>query len=229
MIIGGVHGSEAAGVQVVDMLLDLLRNASAPPAFSLIVVPALFPENVAKGKRKTSKKSVDPNRQMPAIGSSPGTQDSEGRPIEAENLVLLDLIERFHPERIASVHGNAHANMASITSDPRPGNEAADKDLALDMARQAKAGGARVPGNKLGTKQESATYPTSTAPGGHEKGVTFGEYGSHQAGSRPAMNVILIETSGNATVEKTGRKRRAARKIELESFATVLRDVFLKP
>jgi hypothetical protein len=119
--------------------------------------------------------------------------------------------------------------MASITSDPRPGKEPADQQLALDMAKAAAAGGARVPGNKLGTKQETATYPTATAPGGHDKGVTFGDYGSHAAGARPAMNVITIETQGNATIDKTKKKNRAARKVELESFATVLRDVFLKP
>ena len=230
MIIGGVHGSEAAGVQVVDMLLDLLRKAAAPPAFNLIVVPVLFPENLAKGFRKTSKTSVDPNRQMPAVGDAPGTKDSENRPIEPENLVLLDLIERFHPERIASVHGNAHAGMASVTSDPRPGQEPADNKLALDMAKSATAGHARVPGNQLGTAGETATYPTSSAPGGHEKGVTFGNYGSHAAKTRPAMNVVLIETEGNNTVAGTKKgKARTDRKIELESFATVLRDIFLKP
>jgi hypothetical protein len=227
MIIGGVHGSEASGAQVVNIVLDMLRAASSPPAYSLILVPALFPENVASGNRVTPG-NVDPNRQMPAVGAQPGKNDSEGRPIEAENLVLLDLVERFQPERIATVHGNQHAGMASITSDPRPGQEPADKQLALHMAKAAAAGGARVPGNKLGTPQETATYPTSTAPGGHDKGVTFGEYGSHATATRPAMNVILIETQGNATIEKTAKKKRAKRKIELESFATVLRDVFLK-
>lgn len=228
MIIGGVHGTEASGVQVVNIVLDMLRAASSPPAYSLIVVPALFPENVASGDRVTPG-NVDPNRQMPAVGAQPAKVDSKSRPIEPENLVLLDLIERFQPERIASVHGNAHAGMASITSDPRPGQEPADKQLALDMAKAAEAGGARVPGNKLGTKKETATYPTDTAPGGHDKGVTFGEYGSHATATRPAMNVILIETQGNATIEKTKKKARAARKVELESLATVLRDVFLKP
>ena len=228
MIIGGVHGSEQAGVQVVNIVLDLLRAASAPPAYT----PDRRAGLVSGECRQRRSRHAWTRRSQPADARRrrpPGKVDSEGRPIEAENLVLLDLIERFQPERIASVHGNAHAGMASITSDPRPGQEPADKQLALDMAKAAAAGGARVPGNKLGTKQETATYPTATAPGGHDKGVTFGDYGSHAAGARPAMNVITIETQGNATIEKTKKKNRAARKVELESFATVLRDVFLKP
>lgn len=233
MIIGGVHGSEAAGVEVVNMLLAQLRRPGARmPLFSVIVVPVLFTENLAHHRRVTPG-HVDPNRQMPAVGSTPGTTDSEGRPIEPENLVLLDLIERFRPERIASAHGHSpprpgHTDMPSITDDPRPGHEAEDDRLALDMARGASSvpGGARVPGNRLGTPDETSRYPTSSAA--HQPGVSFGEYGSHPAGSRPAMNVVTIETFDNYTSAQAGNATsRGARRVELESIATVLNDIFL--
>ena len=235
MIIGGVHGTEAAGVEVVNILLERMRAPNAPmPYYSVIIVPVLFPENLARHRRKTPGRR-DPNRQMPAVGATPGTTDTQGDPIEPENLVLLDLIERFHPERIASSHGHSPprpggADMPSITSDPRPGHASEDEALALSMARRASSmpGGARVPGNRLGTSHETARYPTSSAP--HEPGVTFGEYASHAAGTRPAMNVITIETYANYTSSSRGSERaRRARRVELESIATVLRDIFLGP
>jgi hypothetical protein len=230
MIIGGVHGTEQAGVEVVNRLLDQMRAPGAPqPVFSVIVVPSLFPENVAAGQRKTPG-HPDPNRQMPAVGTAPGTTDSLGRTIEPENLVLLDLIERFQPERIASVHGHSPprpggADMPSITDDPRPGQETADDALTLAMAQRADALGVRVPGNRLGTKKQTTRYPTSSAP--HERGVTFGEYGSHATPTRPAMNVITIETYGNVTSDRA--RHGAARARELEGLATVLHDIFLAP
>lgn len=230
MIIGGVHGTERAGVEVVNRLLDQMRAPGAPqPVFSVIVVPSLFPENVAAGRRATPHQP-DPNREMPAVGATPGTTDSLGRPIEPENLVLLDLIERFQPERIASVHGHSPprrggADMPSITDDPRPGHEAEDDALTLAMAQRAHALGVRVPGNWLGTGRQTTRYPTSTAP--HQPGVSFGEYGSHATPTRPAMNVITIETYGNVTSDRA--RRGAARARELEGLATVLRDIFLAP
>ncbi|MBP2326506.1 hypothetical protein JOF56_006891 [Kibdelosporangium banguiense] len=237
MVIGGVHGTEAAGVEVANMLLERLRRPGAPmPLLSVIVVPVLFPENLAAHQRKTPG-HVDPNRQMPALGASPGAVDSEGRPVEAGNRILLDLIERFRPERIASCHGHgatgphqrdtppSSAGEPSITSDPRPGHETEDDKLALDMARRASSvpGGARVPGNRLGERTETARYPTSSAP--HDPGVSFGAYGSHAAGARPAMNVITIETFGNATSAEA--RDPAARRVELQSLATVLDEIFL--
>ncbi|WP_267221384.1 eCIS core domain-containing protein [Dyella silvae] len=225
MIIGGVHGDETAGVDVVNRLLaQMTAPGAATPFYSVIIVPKLFGTNVDAKRRKTPGEA-DPNRQMPKLGAGVDpakNQDSEGRTIEPENLVLLDLIERFQPERIASVHGHGKKGpgAASITSDPRPGKDADDNALALKMAHEAKSLGARVPGNKLGTKGETATYPTDKSP--HEKGVSFGSYASHATTTRPAMNAILIETPG-----KPVGKLTAARTVELEALATVLRDIFL--
>jgi uncharacterized protein DUF4157 len=222
MIIAGVHGSELGGVEVVERLLAKMRAPNAPmPFFSVIVIPQVFPRNVAAARRKTTDTTPDPNRQMPAVGATPGTTTSLGGPMERENQILLDIVGRFQPERLASVHGTTKRSLAGVTSDPRPGRAAEDDALSLAMARRAAAGGTRVPGNKLGTPQETVRYPTSTEP--HEAGVTFGQYGSQAAASRPAMNMILIETSGNERSTAPGD----ARGLELESLASVLRDIFL--
>ncbi|WP_409463889.1 DUF4157 domain-containing protein [Amycolatopsis sp. GA6-003] len=245
MIVGGVHGSEAAGVQVVEMLLRILRTPDAQgnprvPAFSVIVVPTLFPANYAVRSRQ-SPGGIDPNRNLPQRGQTVGAVpvdrrnrplDARNRPILPENLVLLDLVDRFRPERIAMVHGVAGGPNAGVSTDPRPGHdrpagpdtpEGDDLALAREMGSRAIAGGARAPLNERG----SVTYPTQSVP--HQEGVTFGMYGSSAAGSRPAMNVVLIETLGNTRSDEIRNSDAAGkRRIELQSFADVLRDVFLE-
>lgn len=241
MIIGGVHGSERGGVEVVNHLLEIMRGPMAQmPYYSVIIVPSLFPDNVASGSRETPVKgAVDPNRQFPKVGSDAEfnadkncTVDSTGkRCVEDSNLVLMDLVDRFKPERLASVHGHSNLDEStmnelggpSITTDPRPGNEAEDEALALEMAKKADDLKVRVPGNKLGKKDQHVRYPNKTAKRSTE-GITFGNWGSHATPTRPAMNMILIETYGNATGK--GNKKRQT---ELESLASVLRDIFLAP
>ena len=264
LIIGGVHGSEPGGVEVVNDLLDLLRAPNAPmPFFSIIIVPELFSANVhssrplserrtsggttqklVKGKAKDVD-TPDPNRQFPAVGADAsfnavlGCQvDSENRCIEPENIVLMDLINRFQPERVANVHGHSvpkndaqlkKEGGPSITTDPRPGHEKEDDALTLKMAKEADKLGVRVPGNFLGTKDERTRYPTGTAPKMSE-GITFGNWGSHDTPTRPAMNIVLIETFGNATSASIKDAAAAAkRKTELMNTAQVLRDFFLAP
>jgi Succinylglutamate desuccinylase / Aspartoacylase family len=243
MIIGGVHGSEASGVEVVnDLLADMRKPDAAPPYYSVIVVPVIFPENLKAGSRTTTKTSEDPNRNFPKAGVSlaqatgkKGPRDSQDRAIEPENVILIDLIERFQPERIASVHGHTPPpakpdvgqDMPGIFDDPRAGadEKKADDALALEMAKAADKKGVRVPGNWLGTKNETSEYP----PGAPKtsKGVSLGDYGPKPTDARPAATVVTVEVFGYATSEKS--KDGAARKKELESLATVLRDIFLAP
>jgi hypothetical protein len=263
LIIGGVHGSEPGGVEVVNDLLDLLRAPNAPmPFFSIIIVPELFSANVhssrplserrtsggitkqlVKGKAKDVD-TPDPNRQFPDVGKDAAQDptlgclvDSENRCIEPENIVLMDLIDRFQPERVANVHGHSvpknNAQLKkeggpSITTDPRPGHEKEDDALTLKMAQEADKLGVRVPGNFLGTKDERTRYPTGTAPK-MSSGVTFGQWGSHDTPTHPAMNIVLIETFGNATSASLKGKKATARKAELMNTAQVLRDFFLAP
>jgi hypothetical protein len=216
MIISGVHGEELAGVEVVETLLPKLRTIAR--TFSIMVVPRVFAKNCRAGRRTTSHRSLDRNRQMPAVGSLPGSASAA----EPENRALLELIQRFQPERLLSVHGVVRSDkIAGISSDPRPGSEAADKRLALDMAKAAAAAGGTVPGNKLGTKDENAYYPTQKRP--HDPGTTLGQWGSHAAGPRPAINVITMEPmakggtkSGSGFTEK-----------ERDALVKAVLDVFL--
>lgn len=246
MVIGGVHGTEASGVEVVNDLLENLRKPTAPPLFySVIVVPVLFPENLRLGSRLTPSAPEDPNRNFPRVGQTLADAtaagkgkpvDSQGRPIEPENVVLIDLLERFQPERIASVHGHGEPpkdpapgkDMPGIFVDPRtatPAIKAEDEALTLRMAKAAKAKGVRVPGNWLGTPQETSEYPPNAPK--LSKGISLGGYGPAATAARPGMTTITVEVYGNATSAKSADG--AARKKELESLASVLQDIFLAP
>jgi len=170
LIISGVHGSELSGVEVAETLVTRLQGGFKP-FYTVIIVPRLFPDNIAKAEANPSKVNdedqvgrytkplTEPQRQMPAFGKAydkKTKKDYMGRPIEEENIMLLELIERFRPTRIASIHskhaGTGHE--AGIYADPRTDYKGTaigytdDEDLALKMANLAKDK-AEVPGNKL--------------------------------------------------------------------------------
>jgi hypothetical protein len=97
MVVAGVHGSEQSGVEVADRLLAQLQVDK--PFFTVIIVPRLFPDNVASraaweqkiaadqgkialkkyrelrakdddpGRITAGKNAKDPNRQFPALGA----------------------------------------------------------------------------------------------------------------------------------------------------------------
>ena len=179
LVIGGVHGSELSGIEVVERLIQQLRTGPRP-YYTVTIIPRLFPDNanVREGNpaairadsnvgRYTNETGVDPNRQMPEFGRSfdpSAPMDSRGRYIERENIMLLNLIDKIKPSRVVSVHAMHSDASAGIFADPRTDqNQLAlgydsDRDLALDMARLAKSRGAAVRGNRLGSKQENTTY-----------------------------------------------------------------------
>ncbi|WP_206366438.1 eCIS core domain-containing protein [Sphingomonas gei] len=144
LVIAGVHGSERQGVEVVEMLLADLAKQSQAPVLSVIVVPTLFPDSKAKaddmvGKGKSGMdlqaaresvfggKSVETNRNFPSPSKDlAASRDGGGKAIDAvgnaispENQMLMELMERFRPERIISVHGTWDPGAAGVFYDPR--------------------------------------------------------------------------------------------------------------
>jgi len=124
LVIAGVHGSERQGIAVARMLIDLLRKQQ--PKLTTIVVPSLFPDNAAKGKFGSREGSgAPPNRNFPkptqdlTAARKAGSVDALGKPILPENLLLMELMERFKPERIISIHGTWDPNKAGVFYDPR--------------------------------------------------------------------------------------------------------------
>jgi hypothetical protein len=196
LVIGGVHGSELSGIAVAE---ELVRRLSSPtalqPFFSVIVVPSLFPDNVAarrafeakiKGKLspadyaeqaekagdpgRITPGQEDPNRQMPAPGTDfdpKNPKDAAGRVIEAENQALLALIQQFQPVRIASLHAIKNVNRAGVFSDPHPDATGADPALAArtDLLALTMARRVRDLGGRVGGNKLGTKGETSLYPG----------------------------------------------------------------
>lgn len=273
LILSGVHGSELSGIEVVEHLRDML--ASGPrPYYTVILVPRLFPDNATVAERQpadigstanvgrnTTGNQVDPNRQFPPLGQAfdpanpvdAGPQIAEGgrgaaRRIEPENIALLELIDRFRPSRIASVHAVRAAEVAGIFADPRTNAEgralgfADDRDLALTMARHARRGGANVPASQLDSATPNAIYPRDppavaageVQPRDTRAGVSLGGWGAtavrdaaHPERERAAMTVITIEVQTAHRVGDMPASEQPARRAEIEAHAGALREIFL--
>ena len=256
LVIGGVHGSERAGVEVVELLLAELRKG-VRPYYTTVVIPKLFPDNY---ERKLREGSTETNRDFPDRGTSldtarkkgakkgKGPIDSLGKEILPENILLMNVFERFRPSRVASVHGTFDLAKPGVFTDPRTVSKGAlaaskspkdlekaaktasdqDRDLALDMAREAKKGGANVAGNKLGSAKENTGFEQADPVG-----ISLGGYGPQdvtegKATDRPSMTTITMETGGNERSEEFKGAARVAREKELASLRDVLLFIFLR-
>lgn len=271
LIMAGAHGSELSGTEVVEILIERLKKGPRP-YYSVIIVPSLFPDNAAVAKSKPAQiesgenvgrytkgtestaHSTDPNREFPAFGKGyddTTKQDAKGRTIEPENIILLELIDRFRPARIASVHSTHTLASAGIYADPRTDSAGTalgydtDKDLAAAMAEKANTAGANVPGNKISKgKAANTIYPLdapAVAAGKKQKretakGNSFGGWGTtavcdpaKAAANRPAMRVITIEVQTARRSTDVAAADQAKRKTELEAQATALQEIFLGP
>ena len=139
LVIGGVHGTERQGVQVARLLEKDL--ASSPADFCVLLVPVLFPDNAAKGTYGTREGATPTNRNFPAPDkdlAASGGKDAKGRDVLPENRLLMELMERYKPERIVSLHGTWDSALAGVFYDPRKltaDEQSAAKD---DAARKAK-------------------------------------------------------------------------------------------
>lgn len=92
----------------------------------------------------------------------------------------------------------------------------ADDALALAMAKEAKKGGARVPGSHLDESGPAVVHYAASA--GHPEGRSLGDWGPEQG-----MTVITVEVEHQ--FESGGD---AARSKELQAHADALQNVFLE-
>lgn len=123
LVIAGVHGEEQQGVEVAQMLVHDLQTQQ--PRLTTIVVPSLFPDTDAAGIREgdtpTNRNFPPPSQDLAAARAAGHGKpvDAAARAILPENVLLLELIERFHPERIISIHGTWQPGAAGVFYDQR--------------------------------------------------------------------------------------------------------------
>jgi uncharacterized protein DUF4157/succinylglutamate desuccinylase/aspartoacylase family protein len=153
LVIAGVHGDERQGIEVAETLIKDLQTRQ--PHFTVIVVPTLFPDNAAfgsfgrrEGATPTNRNFPEPSKDLAAARSAGGgsAKDAKGREILPENLILMELMERFQPERIISIHGTFLPGAAGVFYDPRS-LRSDEVQAARQNARQwAAAERANMPG-----------------------------------------------------------------------------------
>ncbi len=230
LVIGGVHGSEQGGIEVVERMVERLRGGSGKPRPTTVVVPTLFVDHATVRRREDPERPT--NRNFPPPGSTWGLDahealDAEGRTALLENRWLVGLVDGLEPERIVSVHGTVRVEAAGVFADPHhwPGDPAraeartaADAALALHVARQI----ATVdPSLVLGNRLDDA--PTAVWSGGVQGGVSLGRWAPHPVdGVRESVGVLTVEVPGNDRSRDHRGPERKARGRALDIIADAL-------
>jgi hypothetical protein len=180
--------------------------------------------------------------------------DALGKQILPENVMLLHVLERWRPSRLATVHATFDRSKAGVFTDPRTVSKGAleaakaqgqstadleaaakkataeDRKLAFDMAKEADKRGANVKGNQL----DKGDAFNDDFPAPRPVGVSMGGYGPQdvtegKATDRPSMTVITMEVGGNEDSSKeTNPKKLEKRMTELRALRDVLLFLFLK-
>ncbi|RYZ29085.1 MAG: hypothetical protein EOO10_07475 [Chitinophagaceae bacterium] len=234
LVIGGVHGSELSSVEVAKNLVAQLSKGEKP-YYSVIIVPALFPDNAAAAEackkdrivnnagRYSHVEAIDPNRQLPSLGTPfylDEARDAYGREIERENQLLLQLIQAYAPERIVNVHAIKDYGKAGIYADPRTDCEgralgySSDSALAVTMAKYIDEKGGNVAGNKIKTAP-TALYYLDPKP------AAFGEQQQRNltgANMKGKINGVSLGSWASTAVcdEKNNYSRSAMRILTME-------------
>jgi hypothetical protein len=154
LVIGGVHGTERQGVEVARLLQKDL--ASMPSDFSVILVPVMFPDNAATGKFGIREGATPTNRNFPSADKdlkASGGKDAMGKQILPENQMLMNLMEKYRPERIISLHGTWDPGLAGVFYDPRKLSAKEREEIELEAARSAGASARPRPADSEGASE----------------------------------------------------------------------------
>lgn len=109
IIFGGFHGDEVLGVELVFRFAEYLYHEQKANLTSrIILVPVLNPDGLVKAKRQNANE-VDINRNFPTTNWSKEYKSKSYFPgfapaSEPETQAVIELLERYTPQRIISVH-----------------------------------------------------------------------------------------------------------------------------
>lgn len=104
LLVAGLHGDERGGSPLLRRLGDYLADhPELLDGRQVILVPVVNPDGLARGTRYNAR-GVDLNRNFPA-GNWTHRVHSGERPLsEPEAQALDDLLHRYQPDRVASIH-----------------------------------------------------------------------------------------------------------------------------
>jgi hypothetical protein len=271
----GSEPQGARVVESLRQELETMAKAGKQPHFTVILVPVLIerthdPTLAKPGSRHVG--GVEPNRTFPRPGedyadvrarakagdpelmmddpAAPGgmrapTGKHSTTVMLPETRALVALIERFRPERIASVHAHSidksglgrPGDDPGVFVDPRrakPGKTNAGEVAEDDALAQAmvEEGQLRVPQNLRGTGSDpylgnvggTKPFPTPTVryAASHPEGHSLGDWAPAPTATREAMTTVTIEIPQYGA--DVGQADKAAVEV---AHRDVLRDIFL--
>ena len=150
LVLGSMHGDEAAGGTVVVRLAEAFAaGASDPVQRRIVFVPVVNPDGVERGTRWNAH-GVDINRNFPTANWENGERKGIARhgtepASEPETKLVMSLIDRFKPCLIITLHAALH-----VVNYDGPGKEIAERIGALNGYPVSGSIGYPTPGS-LGT------------------------------------------------------------------------------
>lgn len=104
LVFGAIHGDEPASNALALGLKYWLEDQEIlPPEISIVIVPALNPDGLAANTRGNVN-GVDLNRNFPARNRKNNERYGHKPLSEPESKALYDLMKRYPPNRIISIH-----------------------------------------------------------------------------------------------------------------------------
>ena len=104
LIIATIHGNEPAGTALVEQLpTHLAQHGSLLHKRRVVIVPVANPDGLAANTRANSN-SVDLNRNFAAHNRLNNSQNGQYSLSEPESRVIANLIARYKPARIVTLH-----------------------------------------------------------------------------------------------------------------------------
>jgi protein MpaA len=104
LIIATIHGDEPAGTPLVEQLeRRLAADTRITAGRSVIIVPIANPDGYAARSRSNAR-GVDLNRNFPAESFKATRRHGDAPLSEPESRALYELVRRFRPDRIVSIH-----------------------------------------------------------------------------------------------------------------------------
>jgi len=104
MVLGSIHGNEAASGRLVDALANHLQaHPEALQGCRAVLVAEVNPDGIARHSRYNAR-GIDLNRNFPSINHENGPLSGDAPLTEPESKAIARLIDRCAPARILSVH-----------------------------------------------------------------------------------------------------------------------------
>ncbi|MFH1419799.1 MAG: M14 family zinc carboxypeptidase [Planctomycetota bacterium] len=142
LIMATIHGSEPAGTPLVRRLADYLTKRTALlEGRCVVLMPVANPDGMATGNRKNVH-GVDINRNFPASNFHGSTDHGSTALSEPESRAIHDVMQRYRPDRIISLHQPKNHGSACLDYDG-PGRRLAETMAARCDLPVVKLGGRR--------------------------------------------------------------------------------------